>query len=76
MQIRQRSRARNQLAWLDRFDLFLKFLKASHEPNEIQQQTPFSNFELQYEYHFGGFANEIKRLKLDKWLHHKIIYQS
>ena len=24
--------------------------------NEIQQQTPFSNFELQYEYHFGGFA--------------------
>ena len=24
--------------------------------NEIQQQTVFSNFELQYEYHFGGFA--------------------
>jgi 1-aminocyclopropane-1-carboxylate deaminase/D-cysteine desulfhydrase-like pyridoxal-dependent ACC family enzyme len=24
--------------------------------NEIQQQTVFSNYELQYEYHFGGFA--------------------
>jgi 1-aminocyclopropane-1-carboxylate deaminase len=31
--------------------------------NEIQQQTPYSNFELQYDYHFGGFAKINDHLK-------------